>query len=167
LISNRTNLDPRLFTHFTDYSFGKTLAGFDESGESRIHASRPNLFSTEQATIAILNEHNYCWICARKILRSAMLILTASDMATVNRLCSPTAGAAESLPIAPLNDGSCVREQGAFTLPEHSTDLVKILKLAQRRLIDRIRNIRSEDRATVVETEEYPFLVDNSKISRG
>jgi hypothetical protein len=96
-----------------------------------------------------------------------MLIPTASDMTTMNRLCGSAAGTAKSLPIAPLNHSSRVREQGACTLPKHRTDLVKIVELSKRQFINRIRNVRSEDRTTVVETEEYPFLVDNSKISHG
>ena len=127
----------------------QALARFDESGQRRVHARRKARLAPQQATVAVMHQHDHGRIGAREMRRGAVRIGAAPDMTGFGADGRMAADAAEPVAGVPPCQATRIGQYVAFIVPQQRPETPQIGEAAparQTRMGGRVFQIGKIDR---------------------
>ena len=146
MVAHAADLDADLFQDLPRDRFLQAFARFDEAGQGRIHRPGVAPVVRQDATVALMHQHDDGRIGARKVRNLAVRVDTDPDMTGVGRVGRAAAAGAERVAVVPMDKTLGVGKQGAFGLAQPAADVAQPDERAVRDNCFRIFDMRQVDR---------------------
>ena len=126
VVAHLADADSRLLVHLAGHRLLQAFARFDEPGQRRIHARRPDLLPAKKRPVAVMDQHDHGRIGAREMAGPAIGIGAAADMPRLGALGRRPADPAEAVACMPPHEPAGVSEKRALLASHQRADAPQV-----------------------------------------